>query len=124
MESCRIDLWLKLVCLYRHRSEATEACRGGLVRINGRRAKPSSVVRLGDVVEFQKGHARKVVVLAVPERQASKQEAREMIRDESPPPPPRERDRMSGAAETRERGAGRPTKKERRDLQRIGKRRR
>ena len=44
-ERHRIDVWLKLVCLIKHRSEAAEACRGGHVKINGQRAKPAAVVR-------------------------------------------------------------------------------
>jgi len=51
-ERHRIDVWLKLVCLVKHRNEATEACRGGHVKINGLRVKPAASVREGDVVEF------------------------------------------------------------------------
>src|ERR1041385_9153262 len=79
MERHRIDHWLKLVCLFKHRGEAAEACRGGKVKINGLRVKPAAVVKEGDVVEFVLGtHFRRVVVAALPETQSSKEMARTM----------------------------------------------
>jgi ribosome-associated heat shock protein Hsp15 len=114
-ERHRIDLWLKLVCLVKHRTEATEACRGGHVKINGQRVKPATVVREGDVVEFLRGtHYRKVVVQGLPERQLAKDTARKMYIDETPkqivePATPAYRDR----------GSGRPTKRERRELDKF-----
>lgn len=120
MERHRIDTWLKLVCLFKHRADATEACRGGHVKVNGVRVKPASVVREGDVVEFYAGERfRKVVVRALPSTNVSKIAAREMYLDESPAPPPR---RESAVAGTRDRGAGRPTKRERREIERFHKR--
>jgi ribosome-associated heat shock protein Hsp15 len=112
----RIDLWLKLVCLFKHRADATEACKGGHVKINGDRVKPAATVRAGDVIEFYVGtHYRKVVVQAVPEGNVSKEAARTMYLDETPV---REKvDVLTGAY--RDRGAGRPTKKERRDIDKI-----
>ena len=109
----RIDAWLKMVCLFKHRSEATEACKGGHVKLNGQRIKPAAAVKMGDVVEFYSGDRhRKVVVEVVPDRQLSKEDARTAYTDQSPPPPKVE----AAAATYRDRGAGRPTKKERREL--------
>ena len=72
-ERHRIDAWLKLVCLYKHRNQATEACRGGHVKINGVRVKPAAVVRQGDVIEFLAADvSRRVVVQGLPETQTSK----------------------------------------------------
>ena len=111
----RIDHWLKLVCLMKHRNAATEACRGGHVKINGQRVKPAAPVRSGDVVEFLQGtHYRRVVVTEVPERQASKDAARAMYVDETPKQEP-DAARMA----PRERGSGRPTKRERRELDKF-----
>jgi ribosome-associated heat shock protein Hsp15 len=115
MEQPRIDLWLKHVCLFKHRAEATEACRGGLVKVNGQRVKPASIVRLDDVVELTEPRYRKVVVLALPPKQASKDESRAMYRDETPPPEPTA---PRGSAIERDDGAGRPTKRERREIDR------
>src|SRR5687767_1243464 len=82
MDRHRIDHWLKHVCLFKSRSEATEACKGGHVKVNGQRVKPAGMVREGDTVEFLHGtHYRRVVVAGVPERQASKEIARTLYVD-------------------------------------------
>jgi ribosome-associated heat shock protein Hsp15 len=115
MQRHRIDHWLKLVCLFKHRGEAAEACRGGKVKINGARAKPAAAVKEGDVVEFLLGtHFRRVVVAALPEVQASKEASRTMYIDETP-----KQEVEIRAASFRDRGAGRPTKKERRDIEKL-----
>ena len=114
MERHRIDHWLKLVCLFKHRGDATEACRGGHVKINGQRVKPATVVREGDLVEFLLGdHYRRVVVSGIPETNVSKEVARTMYVDETP----RQVERAVNVF--RDRGTGRPTKKERRELDRL-----
>jgi ribosome-associated heat shock protein Hsp15 len=111
----RIDLWLKHVCLLKHRSEAAEACRGGKVKINGERVKPSAPVRAGDVVEFmQDTHYRRVVVVDTPEAGVSKEVARTMYVDETPKQEP---DILRVAI--RQRGAGRPTKRDRREVDKF-----
>ena len=114
VESSRIDVWLKLVCVFKHRSDATEACAGGHVRINDTRAKPASKVKIGDVVELTEPRFRRLVVLGVPERSIAKAEARTLYRDETPAQPKEEFIRVA----SRERGTGRPTKKQRRELDR------
>ena len=108
-------MWLKLVCLMKHRAEATEECRGGHVKLNGQRVKPSATLREGDVVEFLRGnHYRKVVVQGLPEKPISKEEARTMYLDQTPR---QEVERAIGVF--RERGSGRPTKRERREIDRL-----
>jgi ribosome-associated heat shock protein Hsp15 len=114
-ERHRIDTWLKLVCLFRHRADATEACKGGHVRINGQRVKPAAVVREGDLVELFAGiDYRKVVVKELPETNVSKEKARTMYVDETPV-----REKIAMPPVSRERGTGRPSKKERRELDKI-----
>jgi len=114
-ERHRIDAWLKHVCLLKQRSEAADACRGGHVKINGQRAKPAAAVREGDIIEFLQGkHYRRVVVTGLPENQVSKDIARTMYIDETP----KQQVDVTRAA-MRERGAGRPTKRDRRDLDKI-----
>ena len=111
----RIDAWLKHVCLLKQRSEAAEACRGGHVKINGQRVKPATAVREGDVIEFLHGtHYRRVVVTGVPESQLAKAVAKTMYIDETPK---QEVDATRMAP--RERGSGRPTKRERRELDKF-----
>ena len=114
-ERHRIDAWLKHVCLLKQRSEAAEACRGGHVKINGQRAKPAAVVREGDVIEFLHGtHYRRVVVSGLPEAQLPKDRAKTMYIDETPK---QEVDLTRMAF--RQRGSGRPTKRDRRELDKI-----
>lgn len=115
-ERHRIDAWLKLVCLFKHRTTATEACKGGHVKLNGQRVKPAAAVREGDVIEYLAGDDRyhKVIVEGLPTRPISKQEARTMYIDETPHQEP-DLLRMT----MRDRGAGRPTKKERRDIEKL-----
>ena len=111
----RIDVWLKQVCLMKHRSEAAEACRGGKVKINGQRVKPAAPVRAGDVVEFmQDTHYRRVVVETLPEGPVSRQVARSLYRDETPK---QESDILRVAL--RQRGSGRPTKRDRREVDKF-----
>ena len=108
----RIDTWLKLVCLFKHRGDATEACKGGHVKINGQRVKPAATVKPGDVVEFYLGsHFRRVVVQGLPVSNVSKEVARTMYVDETPVQPKVE------VPVARERGTGRPTKRDRREIE-------
>ena len=110
----RVDTWLKHVCLVKHRTDATEACRGGHVKVNGQRVKPASLIREGDVVELYAGDRyRKVVVKSVPEKQQAKEIARTMYADETPVI-----EKVDDAV-SRERGRGRPTKRERRDADKF-----
>lgn len=110
----RIDAWLKMVCLFKHRADATEACKGGHVKINGQRVKPAAPVKPGDVVEFYDlgDRFRKVIVEVVPETQLSKEAGRTAYTDHSPEP-----QKVETPAMYRDRGAGRPTKKERREIE-------
>src|SRR5436305_14251898 len=115
MERHRIDHWLKLVCLFKQRGDAADACRGGHVKINGQRVKPAAPVHDGDVVEFLlDDRYRRVVVTATPESNVSKEVARTMYIDETPK---QEVDIFRGGL--RERGSGRPTQRGRRDLEKL-----
>lgn len=116
MERHRIDHWLKLVCLFKHREEAAEACRGGHVKINGQRVKPAAPVREDDVVEFLcDDRFRRVIAVVLPDGQLSKEAGRTAYIDESPEPV-----KMPAAsAAFRDRGSGRPTKKQRREIERF-----
>lgn len=108
----RIDTWLKHVCLFKHRVDATEACRGGHVKVNGQRVKPAAPVREDDVIEFYAGETlRRVVVKSIPSAQQSKELARTMYLDETPVV------EKIDLPMFRDRGSGRPTKRERRDME-------
>jgi len=118
----RIDLFLKHVCLYKARNEATTDCNGGKIRLNGNRTKAAALVKAGDTIEFRRGDwERKFVVLEVPRAQLSKETAKLALRDESGPQPERQSAfEAAMGAPVRDRGLGRPTKRDRRDLQREG----
>jgi len=115
MDSVRIDRWLNAVRLYKTRTLAQEACRGGHVKLNGRNAEPSAPVKIGDRIEAQAPRGPIVFdVIALADKRQAPPRARELYEDHSPPPPPRE-ERVAPRA----RGAGRPTKADRRALRRL-----
>ena len=103
--------------LARTRSAASSACRAGHVRVNGARIKPAHLVRAGDEVRLrQDGRERVVVVTQVISKRVGAPVAAECYIDHSPPPPPRE---TATPVAARERGAGRPTKRERRSIDKL-----
>lgn len=110
-----MDRWLWAVRLFKTRSAAQAACRGGHVRVNDERVKPATTVRAGDTVQARAGGRERVVeVVQVIDRRVSASAAADCLVDHSPEPTPR-LDRPS--VPRRERGAGRPTKRERRQLE-------
>jgi ribosome-associated heat shock protein Hsp15 len=116
-ETGRVDSWLWSVRLTKTRSMASNACRAGHVRVNGARVKPAQLIREGDEVRLRHaGRERVVVVARVITKRAGAPVAAECYIDHSPPPPPRE-EAVTVAA--RPRGAGRPTKRERRSLEKL-----
>ncbi len=121
-ETVRLDVWLNVSCLFKTRSQAATACNRGRVRVNGESAKPHRLVRVGDRIEFrQQDWQRSFVVAEIVRRSVSRQQARLMYDDLSPPRPRRDPlDRILNAPPgQRERGQGRPTKRERRRIERI-----
>lgn len=109
-----MDRWLWAVRLFSTRSAAADACRGGHVRVDGARAKPAAPVTAGVTVEARVGDRQRVVeVTRVLERRVGAPEASACYVDHSPPVPPRE---AFAPIARRERGAGRPTGRDRRDL--------
>ena len=114
MDSTRVDRWLWAVRLSKTRADAATACRGGHVRVNDKPAKPSTAVRPG---------TRAHPPLRHPARRRGRARHREARRrprgvtcyvDHTPPPPPKE---TVAAVAHRERGAGRPTKRDRRRME-------
>ncbi|MEP7160367.1 MAG: S4 domain-containing protein [Dermatophilaceae bacterium] len=117
-DSARVDVWLWAVRVFKSRSQATAACRAGHVRTGGGRAKPAVLVRTGDRVTVSgTAQPRILVVTRVLTKRVGAALAAEAYVDESPPRPPREERAAPLAA--RERGAGRPTKRDRRRLDEL-----
>ena len=103
--------------LTKTRSMASSACRAGHVRVNGARVKPAHMVKAGDEVRLRHaGRERVVEVVRVITKRAGPPVAAECYIDNSPPPPPRE---AFVAVPARPRGAGRPTKRDRRDMEKL-----
>jgi ribosome-associated heat shock protein Hsp15 len=116
VETTRIDRWLWAIRLFKTRSTANAACRAGHVRVNGVRVKPASAVRVGDVVEARAHDRERVLDVAVIiDTRVGAPVASTCYVDRSPAPPPRE---QVGEFGVRDRGAGRPSKRDRRQLDR------
>ncbi|NAZ80990.1 RNA-binding S4 domain-containing protein [Kineococcus sp. R8] len=114
----RVDQWVWAVRLYRTRSIASSAIKAGHVRLNGDRAKPASPVKVGDEVRVRaEGYEKVFEVVELLSKRVGAPIAAQAYVDRSPPPPPK--DEFFGAFGDRDRGAGRPTKRERRELDRL-----
>ncbi|MFH8465621.1 RNA-binding S4 domain-containing protein [Streptomyces sp. NPDC017991] len=116
-ETVRVDSWIWSVRLMKTRSMAATACRGGHVRVNGERVKPAYAVRVGDEVRLRHADRERIVIVKrVIRKRVGPPVAAECYVDNSPPPPPREAVAPAGI---RDRGTGRPTKRDRRELERL-----
>jgi ribosome-associated heat shock protein Hsp15 len=114
-EQIRIDRWLTATRVFKSRTLAQAACEAGHVRINDVHAKASHLVKIGDEVRaFAPRGTVVFVVKGLAEKRLSAALAQLLYDDHSPPPPPKE-ERVA----VRERGAGRPTKADRRALSRL-----
>lgn len=116
-DSVRVDAWLWAVRVFKTRSSATAGCRAGHVRVGGDRVKAAQPVRVGDEVRIRiQGFDRILTVQKLIVKRVSAAQAAECFIDLTPPPPPRE---TLALAPLRDRGAGRPTKRDRRELERL-----
>jgi ribosome-associated heat shock protein Hsp15 len=120
----RLDVWLDVACLFRTRSEAQKACKGGKVDVNGQSAKPHREVRPGDIVEITRpaGRRQRVVVRATADQHIPKAQARLLYEDTTPPPSPEEQallDLLRLAGPRRTPQAVQPDRRERRRLRRA-----
>lgn len=113
----RIDRWLWSVRQFKTRSEATKACAAGHVTVNGRPAKAAHVLRVGDRVTARvHGVERQLEVVRVIDNRVGAPIAATCLVDHTPPPPPEDPD---APIWERDRGMGRPTKRDRRQLDRL-----
>ena len=112
----RVDKWLWAARLFKTRSMASRACSSGHVKCNGHTAKASKAIRAGDRLDVQTpGGPRVVVVVALGEKRGPASIARTLYEDRTPPPPAK----PTAPLADRDRGAGRPTKRDRRQLRRL-----
>ncbi|MDU0478030.1 RNA-binding S4 domain-containing protein [Staphylococcus chromogenes] len=116
-EPVRIDAWVWAIRLVKTRSAAGEACKAGHVKLNGVAVKPSQQVVPGDRVRVWVDHRQhEVEVVRTIRKRVGAAIARTCYVDHSPPPPPKE---IIASIPRRDRGAGRPTKRERREIDRL-----
>jgi ribosome-associated heat shock protein Hsp15 len=113
----RIDRWLWAARAFRSRALAAQACDGGKVSVNGAHAKPHKLVRPGDLLEITTPVGkRQWRVRGIAERRGPASVAQSLYDDLTPPPAP---EPVGLSMPRRERGSGRPTKRERRQLDRL-----
>jgi ribosome-associated heat shock protein Hsp15 len=116
-DSGRVDSWLWAVRILKTRSAATAACRAGHVSVNDERAKAAQTVRIGDVVRVRlDGEERILQVARLIAKRVGAPVAVECYLDLTPPKPPKEERVLTVV---RDRGAGRPTKRDRRVIEKL-----
>ena len=123
MDRLRLDKWLHAARAFKTRTQATHACELGRVRVNGQAAKPHRAIAVGDRIEIdgRDDWTRVWVVRELRDKPGPKAQAASAYEDLSPPrpaPDPLAR-LMRRPPALREAGAGRPTKRQRRDLERL-----
>lgn len=125
MPSVRLDIWLDVACVFKTRSEAQRAIKGGKVNVNGENAKPQKLIKPGDVLDITRalGRRQRLIVQGVTDTHIAKAEARKLYEDATPPPSPAEQQmldlmRLAGP-KRRHQELGSPARDERRRLRRA-----
>ena len=120
----RLDIWLDVACLFRTRSEAQKACKGGKIDVNGEAARPHRMVKVGDTVLITRPSARRqsIIIRGLADRHIPKGEARQLYEDVTPQPSAEEVALLRIERLARpfiRRAAGAPDRRERRELRRL-----
>jgi ribosome-associated heat shock protein Hsp15 len=121
MEDIRVDKWLWSVRLYKTRNQAIDACKAGKVKIDGNAIKPSRILKIGDILTVSLGPLlRTIKVKELLNNRVSAKLVPDFLEDLTPK---EEYERIQLMkefnAEKRDRGIGRPTKKDRRHIERL-----
>ena len=123
IETLRLDVWLDVACLFKTRSDAQKACRGGKIDVNQQSAKPNRLLKIGDEIRIKRafGRTQQVVVRGLTDRHLAKAEARLLFEDLTPAPTveeieARRLERIYRAAVTPPKA---PDKRQRRALRRL-----
>ena len=121
MEYTRLDRWLWAVRIYKTRGDAGSACRGSAVRLNGQIAKPSAKVRVGDMITARnKSFTRTIKVKALLEQRVGAALVPDYADDQTPESEyEKVREQKANARVFRHEGGGRPTKKDRRNIEKL-----
>jgi len=118
----RLDKWLQVARVFKTRSQATQACTAGRVKVNGAVAKPHREIKPEDRLEIERDEwPRILMVQEVRDKPVSKAEARMLYTDITPPRPPLDplAELLRRPPMSRARGSGRPTKKDRRVINKL-----
>ena len=121
----RLDVWLDVACLFKTRSEAQKAIKGGKVDVNGQSGKPQKELKAGDEIQITRplGRRQRVVVRGFADQHIPKAEARKLYEDITPQPTPEEAEMLRLARlarpHVRAANAGAPGRDERRQLRRM-----
>lgn len=120
-DKVRIDKYLWSIRIFKTRNLATEACKAGKVKLEQNSVKASYVVKVGDVFHIQKDHLKKIVkVTGILEKRVDASTAANYFEDLSPvDDTPRHFSVFNVPVLKRDRGTGRPTKKDRREIDEI-----
>jgi len=121
LDTIRIDKWLWAVRLFKTRSQAGEACKGGKVKIGGQSAKASREVKVDEIIEIQLQHIkRKVKVIKIVKNRVAAKLVPDLLQDLTPTEEYEKLEMMRFLnTEKRDRGIGRPTKKDRRTISKL-----
>jgi ribosome-associated heat shock protein Hsp15 len=121
LNTVRIDKWLWAVRVYKTRTQAADACKGGKVKIEGQNVKASREVKEGDIIDIQQGIIKKTLkVKATAKNRVSAKLVQELAEDLTPAEEYEKQDFQHQLNhERRDRGIGRPTKKDRREINRL-----
>lgn len=121
VEKVRLDKWLWAARIFKTRTEAAEACKAGLVKLETKRVKPSHWVQLGEILHVRKSElARIFEVVALLDRRVSAKIVDQFVRDLTPESEfEKLKNRKSAPVLYREKGQGRPTKRDRRAIERF-----
>lgn len=118
----RLDKWLQVARVFKTRSQATQACTAGRVKVNGAVSKPHRPVRLADRLEIERDDWPRILIVEdVRDKPIPKAEARGLYTDITPPRPPLDplAELLRRPPILREKGSGRPTKKDRRVIKKL-----
>ncbi|MEN8662093.1 MAG: RNA-binding S4 domain-containing protein [Lentimonas sp.] len=121
IQSVRLDKWLWAVRVYKTRSDAAEACRGSAVRIDNVIAKPSGKVHIGNtVIARTKAITKTLYVVGLTDKRVGPPAVSEYYEDRTPEADiEAAREKRANAKLVTHKGAGRPTKKDRRDIEKL-----
>ena len=114
----RVDKWIWAMWIAKSRTEGTEMCTLGRVMVNGEKAKPAKFLKIGDIVQAQlKGYGKRYKVVGFLEKRGSQEMALRCFEDVTPPD--LQKDAKPLDQGVRDKGTGRPTKKERRQRDQV-----